>query len=121
MHLILSLIISTTLQAKVVQVNYKNFNYKVDYNETRVIYTAPQTELSFKEKLCNKHIIKEFKSKMDAHLRGDFLTKQSEQTYTLVIDDSKKFDLFTSKRGLFFAKFDEYFKTLKVEETLNCN
>lgn len=121
MYLILSLLLSTTLEARTVQIQYKNFNYKVDYAESRVVYTSSNTELTLNEKQCNKHIIKELKSKMDAHLRGDFLTKESEQTYSLTIDGSKKFDLFTSTRGLFFGDFHEYFKTLKAEENLSCN
>lgn len=120
MHLIASILLSGSLYAKTVEINYRNFNYKIDYNEKEATYTAPHTELSLKAKECNKHILKEFKSKMDAYLRGDFLTKSTDQSYSLTIDNSKKYDLLISKRGIFFSNFDNYFKTLKVEEKLNC-
>ena len=106
--------------AKEVAVKHKMHNYKVIYDEKNIIYRSSYTELSLKLKDCNAHIVKEFNSKMNAYLKGDFLATEGNESYSIMIDNLKKFDSLESNRAQFFANFDEYFKTLKVEEHLNC-
>lgn len=106
--------------AKEVSVSYKMHNYKITYDEKKISYRGPYTDLSIMLKDCNAHIIKEFNSLMNANLKGDFLASKGSESYSITVDNSSKYDLLTSKRALFFANFNEYFKALKTEEHLNC-
>jgi hypothetical protein len=108
------------VKATEIQVTHKLFTYKIHIDPQEINYHSSNIELSLKKKSCNEHIIKAAESKLKNYLSKEFLNLPAANSYLLIIDNIKKYDLYTSKRAAFFANFDAYFKTLKIEEQLSC-
>lgn len=117
---IIIFLITNFTEASVIEVNYKLLNYKIDYNETYIQYTSSDVDLSLENKACNEHILKSFRIQMKKILKDDFLVKNSAETYSIKIDEVKKYDQLSSSRGQFLSSFHDYFSKLKIEESLSC-
>lgn len=120
MRALISLFLIAHVEAKVVEVNYRLLQYKIDYDLEHVNYTSLNVDLSLKKKNCNKHIIKSFNIQMKKILNEDYSNSYFANSYSIQDDGVKKYDSLTSPRALFFSDFHNYFKQLKIEESLNC-
>lgn len=121
MRTLILFLLATQVDAKIIEVNYKLHSYKVDYDLEHVNYTSLNVDLSLKKKNCNKHILKSFNIQMKKNLSGDFSNSFFANSYSIEEGGIKKYDSLTSSRGQFFSNFHNYFKQLKIEESLNCD
>ncbi len=121
MYLIFLYLLSQSIKASEIEVHYKLTTYHIISDSKLIKYTASYTELSIKKQKCNEHIFNSLESKLKNFTTTNFQQKPSRNTYTITIDHNKLYDNYNSKRAHFFDKFDSYFKTLKIEEKLNCN
>lgn len=112
--------ISLTVEAKVVEVNYKLKTFKVDFDNEQVVYTAKDVHLTLKKKACNEHILKSFRIQMNRVLEGDFKNSRFSNSYSVKVDKVMKYDSLASPRAQFFSDFHGYFEQLKIEESLSC-
>lgn len=121
MYLIFLFLISQPIKASEIEVHYKLTTYHINSDSNLIKYTASNTELSIKKQKCNEHIFNSLQSKLKNFTTANFQQEPTQNTYTITIDHNKLYDNYNSKRAQFFDKFDSYFKTLKIEEKLNCN
>lgn len=121
MRALIIFLIAGSVEAKIIEVNYKLLNYKFIFDTEHVSYTSSNVDLSLKKKDCNAHILKSFNVQMKRILKEDFNNKYIPNSYSVRVDGVIKYDLYSTERALFFSNFHDYFKKLKIEESLSCN
>lgn len=121
MHLIFYFFFICFLNAREIKVDSPHFQYQIEYDKNHILYSTKYTKLSLKKNNCNDFIFKRVRSSIENFAQKEFLRKETRDSYSIQIDQEKKYDLLKSDSGAFFSQFDNYFKTLKIEEKLNCN
>lgn len=106
------------LQAKTIGLQYKNLNSQIIFEDKIIVFKDKQTYLSLDKKACNEHLFNKSHAVMNTLLKESF---PKSGDLNIFIDGQKFYENSTSKRGLFFIKFNDMIKILKYEEMLNCN
>lgn len=102
-----------------ISIHYKNLNYKIITSESRISLKAPNLDLSIVLEKCNGHIFKKLEKSLQNNipLKSDI---ESKNVFSIKIDNTLLYDNYQSSRSNYYKDFIFYFKSLKIEETLNC-
>jgi hypothetical protein len=121
MFMILFLFLKTfsLSESSEISIHYKNLNYKIITSESRISLKAPNLDLSIVLEKCNGHIFKKLEKSLQNNipLRSDI---ESKNVFSIKIDNNLFYDNYQSSRSNYYKDFIFYFKSLKIEETLNC-
>ncbi len=116
----LALLIPFSLCAKEINVTYKRISYTLVLNEKMVQYKDQYTDLKIEKKKCNEHIFKELSTNIEQYLSHPFSAFVSNSNLTFTIDKKVFPEIEKTNRAQYFLKFFDHFKSLKIEEGLNC-
>jgi hypothetical protein len=121
MFMILFLFLKTfsLTESSEISIHYKNLNYKIITSESRISLKAPNLDLSIVLEKCNGHIFKKLEKSLQNNipLKSDI---ESKNVFSIKIDNTLLYDNYQSSRSNYYKDFIFYFKSLKIEETLNC-
>ena len=115
----LAVLFSHQLLAETYSIRHKNFSFKIDVNNERILYTAPQTELTLSKKKCNEHLFQLFTERTRS-LTKRVSTPKTKRDLEISNNGVQYFLISGDKHFDYFSNFDQNFKTLKIEEQLIC-
>lgn len=119
--LVFTILISTSVSAKELEVTYGLFNYKVKHSPQEILMTGKGLNLSMKEKPCNKKLIETFSKSIDTMLkRMDKQVSPEKESLKIESDKVKTYQSKTTPAGKFFLSLPESMKKLKIMEDLDC-
>ena len=118
--LICLFLFSTSLYAKEITVEDGRLKYKLSYDAKEVKYQDEASELSLVRKDCNSHIVDRFEKKLDRFLEKPFLNETRPGFLKIKIDGKEMYEPRFGDRAVFLVGMNKEFKTLKIEESLNC-
>ena len=118
--LIYLFLFSTSLYAKEITVEDGRLKYKLTYDAKEMRYQDEASELSLVKKDCNSHIVDRFEKKLDRFLEKPFLNDTRPGFLKIKIDGKEMYEPRFGDRAVFLVGITKEFKTLKIEESLNC-
>lgn len=120
LKIIIALLISFSLFAKEVNVTYKRISYTLVLTEKTIQYKDQYTDLKLEKKKCSEHLFRELHTTIEQYLSHPFPVIVPNSNLTFTIDKKVFPEMETTNRARYFIKFFDHFKSLKIEEGLNC-
>jgi hypothetical protein len=119
--LCLKLIFFSEVNAKSLNVSYKNYHYQLNFDSKRLVFKDSVTELTIDSKKCNEHILKHSERLIENYLSHTFIYSQSPENLKIDLDQKVFYESRNTVRGNFLIKLGDFIKSKKIEEELNCS
>jgi hypothetical protein len=118
---LLGLFFSLPASGKTLLVEVQNQKYQLSFDANSIRFVGKNADLSLRKKQCNKHVINQFVSSIERHIRATDLQKPNALNNVKVTSENiSSFYSIDSIAGQFFKTMSDEIKEIKVEELINC-